>query len=291
MNTAFDQITVLLVDDEHFSRAVVSKMLRHMGFAEVVVALDGHQAIEILNSRPIHIVITDFRMPGIHGLDLLKRIRTGRTYAARNLPCAMLTSYAERHLVNLAIVLDVDSFLAKPVALSTMRKHLNRCFQYRFEPLEVELYEQVDVENAAPHLTGRRPPPPPSKDDGAQAESEEETGILQPPPGAADEVPAAATSPPPRPQARVSPPPIKVNTAPESAAPQAAVAPAPEKPKVMKKVPISEVPENAVIARDLVGTGGTLLLASGTPFKARYAKRLEELQGPKDKIEHIWILE
>src|SRR5437868_4679302 len=110
MPVPFEQQSILLVDDEDFSRTMVSQMLRRIGFGDVVVAADGYQAITLLRDQPITAVLTDFRMPGMHGLQLLKAIRTGATAAERNLPCAMLTSYAERNLVGLAIVLDVDTF-------------------------------------------------------------------------------------------------------------------------------------------------------------------------------------
>ena len=56
-----------------------------------------------------------------------------------------------------------------------------------------------------------------------------------------------------------------------------------------KKIPIAEVPENAILARNVMGSSGTLLLAAGTRFKARYAKRLEELQ--EGNIDSVWIVD
>lgn len=285
-NHLFEQHTVLLVDDEASSRALVGQMLRRLGFRDVLLAEDGYTAIEILNATDVTAVITDFRMPGLHGLQLLKYIRTGQTYAPRNLICGMLTSYAERDLVGLAIVLDVDTFLAKPVSMETITKHLKRSLAYRFEPLPAETYLAVDVDNAAPHLTAA--------------------------PFDLPKAPARAATPAPSAQAPIPPPPPLPTAAPiptlvtktASRTPEAATPSPPAAKKTItptditadhgtpaKRVALDEVPEDAVLARDLYGAGGTLLLAAGTRFKSRYIRRLEELRDLKEKIEHVWIVD
>src|SRR4051812_38140269 len=130
-------------------------MLRRIGFGEVLVADNGDIAVDILNTRKVTIVLSDFRMPGMHGLQLLKTIRVGETKAPRNLPFAMLTSYADRNLVGLAIVLDINSFLAKPASPDALAKRLMHCLQNLVEPLPVETYAAVSVDSVAP------PEPPP----------------------------------------------------------------------------------------------------------------------------------
>jgi|GEM_PF-761428 len=316
MPNTFDHQVILLVDDENSTRFMVGQMLRRLGFAEVVTANDGLQAVDLLNTRrDISIVLTDFRMPGLHGLQLLKMIRTGQTQMARNLPCALITSYAERHLVGLAIVLDVDTFLAKPVSFETLNKHLTRCFQYRFEPLGVNTYEGVDVDNAAPHLMDAMFTPPLPEAKPPEATPTEPAAEPTAEPVAAPAPPPEAKAPeqkspeqPPAPQqpqrAPAAPPapPSKAKAAPPPEKKPAASKPTPvrqssnteaseygDKPR--KKVSLADVPENAVLAQDLVGAGGTLLLAAGTRFKARYAKRIEELHSIKEKVEYVWIVD
>lgn len=295
MPVSLSEQTILLVDDEESSRAMVRQMLRRVGFGDVMVASDGYRAMDVLNHHKIDAVLTDFRMPGMHGLSLLKAIRTGKTAADRNLPCAMLTSYAERHLVGLAIVLDVDTFLAKPVALEVLAKHMSRMFQYRFEPQSVGEYAAIDVEHAAPHLTETQqrfvtPPPedapvtPLPVDERQLAEREEKT--REP----AESAPARARAEPekvPTPQAKAP-----ARSAPPPASGRAAAPSRPAPPQGREiKVALSDVPENAVLARDLVGAGGTLLLAAGTPFKRRYMKRLEDLSAINEGVESVWIFE
>ena len=300
MRGTFEHQIVLLVEDETFSRAMVGQMLERLGFKRVLLAQDGYQAIEILGRELVTAVITDFRMPGMHGLQLLKAIRTGKTAAPRNLPCALLTSHAERHLVGLAIVLDADTFLAKPVSSETMAKHMARCFQYRFEPLDVSSYESVEVDDAAPHLAVPLPVLDPAEDRIREDEIRiAEDEILEsrpkrladsePRPQSPATRPSADQAPPARkPAAPVPPKPAAVPG--KTASPRAAAAAtAPARAKSEKKVRLTEVPEGAVLTRDVIGSSGTLMLARGTRFKDRYAKRLSELHELEGNIEYVWI--
>jgi two-component system, chemotaxis family, chemotaxis protein CheY len=236
----FDRQSILLVEDEAFSRSLVSQMLRRIGFGDVLMADNGDMAIDILNSRKVTIVLSDFRMPGMHGLGLLQNIRIGATKAQRGLPFAMLTSYADRNLVGLAIVLDINSFLAKPASPEALTKRLTHCLQNPLEALPVETYAAVSVESVAP--------PAPAA----------------PPPGDSRKSPSVVLT--------------------------AKSGPATDNRKVVR-VALNEVPENAVLARNLMGSSGQLLLGAGTHFRARYIKRLEELTAIDEKIEHVYVYE
>jgi CheY-like chemotaxis protein len=291
--TSIEKQTFLIVDDEVFSRNMVAQMLKRAGAQDVITVENGAQAMSALNQLPITVMITDFHMPGIHGLQLLKNIRTGQTKAPRNLPCAMLTGHAVRHLVGLAIVLDVDSFLAKPVSSDTLTKHLDRAFQYRFEPMPVEQYAVIDVSHADVFLTGRppaaAPPPPPSKEEEAD-EWLDETAPVEPKAkpttskkGAGSDEPA----PRPKPKARPAPPPSR---RPAEDAPARSLMKSPGKPTgEAKRMLLTEVPEGMVLAKNIVGSSGTLLLASGTAFRSRYVRRLQELRDIEGDIEYVWV--
>jgi CheY-like chemotaxis protein len=306
--TTFQQQKVLVVDDEPFSQGLVAQMLRRAGAGEVLVAANGYEALDMLERHSITAMIIDFRMPGIHGLELLKRIRTGKTAAPRNLICVMLTGHAVRHLVGLAIVLDVDTFLAKPVSLETLAKHMNRSLQYRFEPLPVEDYEAVDVRHADAFL--RTGVPQPAAEKGK--DDEDDVYIDGPKVVAPDdetravpkaEKPAAKTEAkapaPARPAPAKSAPAKPASSKPSSAKPAskpsaksgAAPAPAAASNRPSKAVSLSDIPEGAVIAKNIIGKTGTLLVAAGTPFRARYARRLQEISDIEGEIKEVWIHE
>lgn len=289
--TTIQQQTVLVVDDEPFSQGLVAQMLRRAGIGEVLLAANGYEALDMLERHAITAIIIDFRMPGIHGLELLKRIRTGKTAAARNLICVMLTGHAVRHLVGLAIVLDVDTFLAKPVSLETLVKHLSRSLQYRFEPLPIPDYDAVDVRNADAFLRTGLPQPAPAK------EAVEKDALLDAP---AQDPKADAVPPdePVRPLKTERPVPKSAPAKPAAkpaARPTAdhgaSSAPAAALNGPSKAVKLTDIPEGAVIAKNIIGRTGTLLVAAGTPFRARYARRLQELADIEGEIKEVWILE
>jgi len=119
--------TILLVDDVAFARQTVSRVLTAMGRPVVIEAENGGTALEILRSkRTIDFVISDFNMPYLNGLQLLKAVRTGESSAHRSLPFAMLTGFSDKHLVDSALALDVNAFLVKPVSRKTLSERLSK---------------------------------------------------------------------------------------------------------------------------------------------------------------------
>jgi len=118
--------SILIVDDVAFSRDTVSRLLNTMGTPRLYTAEDGEEALQILESQPdISFVISDFNMPRMNGLEFLKAVRVGRGSVDRTLPFAMLTGYSDRHLVEMALALDVNAFLIKPVSKATLSKRLD----------------------------------------------------------------------------------------------------------------------------------------------------------------------
>jgi CheY-like chemotaxis protein len=154
---------VLVVDDEQFSRQIVARFLRELGNPEVHAARDGSEALAILATVPIRIVISDFNMPGRNGLDLLKAIRTSPGIIRHDLPVVMLTGLSDRALVGAAVALDVDSFVVKPVSKATLASRIERALADGREIKRPDEYHQVDVAAATAHLLKHDPVGLPSK--------------------------------------------------------------------------------------------------------------------------------
>ena len=127
----FPTRTFLIVDDHNFSRITVLRLLKNMGDPQTFSATNGLEALSLLEERShsIDCVIADFNMPIMHGLLLLKNIRTGHKNIPRDLPVLMLTGYGDTALVELAIQLDVNSFVLKPVTKKTLTDRLLRIFK------------------------------------------------------------------------------------------------------------------------------------------------------------------
>jgi CheY-like chemotaxis protein len=124
----FRDTHALVVEDEEFARTLTSQVLRGFGCPSVQTAMNGNKAIDILcaATRSFDLIICDFRMPKMNGIELLKEIRKGVPGVARDIPFAMLTSHADKPVVGLAFELDVDCFLIKPITANTMRERLTR---------------------------------------------------------------------------------------------------------------------------------------------------------------------
>ena len=127
VKTDLSSHTILLVDDVVFSRQTVFKMLIGMGTPTVLHAEDGNEALDVLHKNPtVDFVISDYNMPKFNGLQLLKAIRTGKTDIKRETLFAMLTGYSDSHLVDMALALDVNAFLTKPVSKKILSVRLEK---------------------------------------------------------------------------------------------------------------------------------------------------------------------
>ncbi len=145
---------LLLVDDEKFSQITMLRLLKNIGDPVTHSASNGLEAMDVLESRhsTIHCVIADFNMPIMHGLQLLKAIRTGERGIRRNMPVIMLTAHGEPPLVHLALALDVNGFVLKPAKKDSMEERLHRIFDdIQDEPdwlKPVDEYIRIDVNSS-----------------------------------------------------------------------------------------------------------------------------------------------
>lgn len=118
---------ILIVDDVAFARETLKRVLLNLGGPTILEAQDGLEAEEILDIEPdVQFVIADFNMPKSNGLELMKTIRSGGLKAARSLPVAMLTGYSDQHLVEMALALDVNAFIIKPVSKVSLSRRLKK---------------------------------------------------------------------------------------------------------------------------------------------------------------------
>lgn len=74
-----DTLSVMVVDDMATSRGLIIMALEEMGIKTVDFQTNGADALRFLVSKPVHLVISDFNMPGMNGLELLKALRENRT--------------------------------------------------------------------------------------------------------------------------------------------------------------------------------------------------------------------
>ncbi|WP_182085036.1 response regulator [Aureimonas sp. ME7] len=114
------QLKVMIVDDHRTSRMLTYEALTEIGIKNVVYACDGEEALKLMMSTPCHIVISDFNMPKLDGIQLLRALRS---YApTKKTPFIMLTGKGDRALVQQAATFGANNILAKPISAPMLRK-------------------------------------------------------------------------------------------------------------------------------------------------------------------------
>lgn len=119
---AASSLKFLVVDDQLTIRALVRSGLQQIGITQVDEAPDGEEALQALIARPVHMVITDYNMPKLDGLGLLRAIRAHPPIAKTGV--IMLTGRADADLVKRAVQFGVNNYLVKPFTVATLKQKI-----------------------------------------------------------------------------------------------------------------------------------------------------------------------
>jgi len=117
----------LVVDDMEGMRRILTNSLNQIGVRTVLTAVNGADAWRIIQSQPVDVVISDWNMPVMNGLDLLKKIRESAQYA--NLPVLMMTAETERHHVHVAIEAGVSGYMIKPFNVGALESKIKKVIE------------------------------------------------------------------------------------------------------------------------------------------------------------------
>jgi len=113
------QLKIMVVDDTSVSRMLISDGLASMGVKNVVLAGDGEQAFKAMMATPCHMVISDFNMPKLDGLQLLKALRE---YApTRQVAFILVTGRGDKALIEEGKKLGLNNYLPKPFTPQTLK--------------------------------------------------------------------------------------------------------------------------------------------------------------------------
>jgi len=118
---------ILVVDDFVTMRRIVKNLLRQLGFERIVEAEDGEQALARLKGGGFGLVVSDWNMPNMDGLALLRAVRADP--ALRDTPFLMVTAEAEKAKVIEAIRAGVSNYVVKPFTAETLREKIERIFE------------------------------------------------------------------------------------------------------------------------------------------------------------------
>jgi two-component system chemotaxis response regulator CheY len=118
---------ILIVDDFSTMRRIVKNLLRDLGFNNTQEADDGLTALPMLKKGGFDFVVTDWNMPGMQGIDLLKHIRADDEL--KHLPVLMITAEAKREQIIEAAQAGVNGYIVKPFTAATLKEKLDKIFE------------------------------------------------------------------------------------------------------------------------------------------------------------------
>ncbi|MGB5569992.1 MAG: chemotaxis response regulator CheY [Sedimenticolaceae bacterium] len=118
---------ILVVDDFSTMRRIIRNLLRDLGFNNTQEADDGVTALPMLQAGSFDLLITDWNMPGMQGIDLLKAVRSDDKL--RGLPVLMVTAESKRDQIVEAAQAGVNGYVVKPFTVRTLEEKINRIFE------------------------------------------------------------------------------------------------------------------------------------------------------------------
>lgn len=121
------KMKILIVDDFSTMRRIVKNVLHELGFDNTDEADDGTSALPLLKSGNFDFVITDWNMPGMQGIDLLRAIRGDEKLA--KIPVLMVTAEAKKEQIVLAAQAGVNGYIVKPFTPETLREKISKIFE------------------------------------------------------------------------------------------------------------------------------------------------------------------
>ena len=117
----------LIVDDFSTMRRIIKNLLRDLGFNNTHEADDGNTALPMLKSGGFDFLITDWNMPGMQGIDLLRAVRSDPNLSS--LPVLLVTAEARRDQIVLAAEAGVNGYIVKPFTAQTLKEKIDKIFE------------------------------------------------------------------------------------------------------------------------------------------------------------------
>ncbi len=118
---------ILIVDDFSTMRRIIKNLLRDLGFTNTHEADDGMTALPMLKTGDFDFLVTDWNMPGMSGIDLLKAVRADEKLAA--LPTLMVTAEAKRDQIIEAAQAGVSGYVVKPFTAQVLKEKIDKIFE------------------------------------------------------------------------------------------------------------------------------------------------------------------
>jgi two-component system chemotaxis response regulator CheY len=118
---------ILIVDDFSTMRRIIKNLLRELGFTNTQEADDGNTALPMLKKGDFDFLVTDWNMPGMTGIELLRLVRADAELAS--LPVLMVTAEAKREQIVMAAEAGVNGYIVKPFTANTLKEKIDKIFE------------------------------------------------------------------------------------------------------------------------------------------------------------------
>ena len=124
---ADNKMRILVVDDFATMRRIVKNILKQLGYENILEADDGASALEVLKREKIQFIISDWNMPQMSGIELLKTVRATEEW--KDLPFLMVTAEGQKENVIEAVKNRVNNYILKPFTPETLMEKINKIFE------------------------------------------------------------------------------------------------------------------------------------------------------------------
>lgn len=118
---------ILIVDDFSTMRRIIKNLLRDLGFTNTSEADDGQTALPMLKNGDFDFLVTDWNMPGMTGIELLKHVREDEKL--KDLPVLMVTAEAKRDQIVAAAQAGVNGYVVKPFTAAVLKEKIEKIFE------------------------------------------------------------------------------------------------------------------------------------------------------------------
>ncbi len=123
------KIKVLVVDDFPTMRRIIRNLLKQIGYNSIEEAEDGIQALAMLRKGGVGLIVSDWNMPNMEGIDLLRIVR--KDASLKDIAFLMVTAEAEKERVIEAIKSGVDNYIVKPFTAETLKEKIEKIAERR----------------------------------------------------------------------------------------------------------------------------------------------------------------
>jgi two-component system chemotaxis response regulator CheY len=119
-----NELRILVVDDFNMMRSVIKNLLKELHYSHIDEAENGHDALRMLQKNEYDVVLTDWNMPVMNGLELVKAMKQSESLS--HIPVVMVTSEIKKEHVLDAVKAGASGYILKPFNAATLNDNLKR---------------------------------------------------------------------------------------------------------------------------------------------------------------------